>query len=307
MRYIWPVILSLIFTSTLWAEVKTAPMSKPDHPQRWYDQAFAEWGDQPEHLRTEERADGEKEALADGLVWQGLSFTSEDVLPFASAGKRIYFIARKGHRTFNLRIDTTQYTLRPNVVLEVGDYDVLLFNQQVAKVAFKLGDRLFYGRRGGILFKESEEEIWEETWRQPQKMHEEKDVRTHKSNLTAERVDFYTFQSSLGNIEAIMLQASDKKKGTKEVWEVKIAPQLEPEEYNLRQHLFLEVKATGAKRELVTANGVVATSTDDTQPFYIGLDDLLGQRLQLHITPYPDGTIDMTGFRIVECRQELLE
>lgn len=281
-------------------------MSKPDHDQRWYDQAYAEWADQPEHLRTEIRPTGEKEALADGLIWQGMSFSSDDVLPFAAVGKRIYFIARKAHRTFNIRIDTTQYTLRPNVVLEVGDYDVLLFNQQVGKVAFKLGNRLFYGRRGGLLFKETEEDIWEETWRQPRQVHEEKETRTHNSNRSSERVDYYLLQSSYGNIESILLQRVSKST-PKEVWTLNLHPQREPEEYNLRQYLYLEIKAIGALIELRNSQGVVASTQDDTTPLYVPLDDLEGQALQLHLTPHADGTVTMNSFRIVECRQELLE
>lgn len=195
----------MLVAAPQWKEVRSLPMSKPNHPLRWYEQMMEVWPDQQEHLIQGTRADGTPKATPDGLIWKDLSVTSTEVMPFCHLGNRLYMIGFPGLRSYHLQVDTTQYEVKANVPLDLGRLSILVFDEKVARIAFPIHGRMVYGHRIGELYTDDDGNIWEEVWRNAKSIHEEKEThhREHNQSKT-NRNDSYLLTCSLGTVNAIM-------------------------------------------------------------------------------------------------------
>lgn len=189
-----------------WSEVRSLPMSKPNHAQRWYDVMMEAWADQQDHLTFGTRLDGTPKATPDSLVWKDYTITSAEVMPFCALGNRLYLIALPGFRTCHLTVNGEEHEVRPNVPLDFPRYSILVFDEKVARIAFPIHGRMVYGHRIGELYTDAEDNIWEEVWRNAKQIHEEKEtsMRNH-NNKTTNHNTSYLLTCSLGRIDARMI------------------------------------------------------------------------------------------------------
>jgi len=303
----------MLVNAPLYEEVRSVPMSKPNHAQRWYDTMSEQWADQQEHLTIGRRSDGTPKATPNGLVWNGMTITSSEVMPFCELGSRLYLIALPGFRSFHIQVDTAQYELRANVPLDFGRKSILVFDEKVARVAFPIHGRMVYGHRIGELFTDSQDNIWEEVWRNAKAIHEEKETHTHKSSRsTGQRNDTYLLTCSLGRIDATMLQTANAKKAKdpREIWEFgySITPYV-PKEGDAEQvhFYYLEICFKGAGMQITGNDKVIAEIEDETKPLYVAVNELNDKELKILIAPKEDGLSELTSMRIVECVHELVQ
>lgn len=317
-------------------EVRSAPMSKPNHPERWYQQMMEQWADQQEHLTLGKRADGHPMGTPNGLTWNGMTITSSEVMPFCILGHRFYMIGLPGLRTYHIQVGDSTHELRANVPLDLGRYSILVFDEKVARIAFPIHGRMVYGHRIGELFTDIDGNVWEEVWRNAKQTHEEKETHVHGNSQQQEhqRIDHYYVRCSLGEVNANMVTKAnghtkvevpaDGKKGKKgktvqtivknedprEMWEFsfRITPYQKKEEEPEQKHFYyLEINFEGADAQLIANGEVVAESSDASQPLYVPTDPLHNLDLQLFLSPTETGDIDMKSIRLVECVHELVQ
>jgi len=338
MYSIFSLILNLFMLVAVpqYDEVRSAPMTKPDHARRWYNQMIEQWPDQLDHLTMGTRADGTPKATPNGLIWKGLSITSSEVMPFCEVGTRLYLIALPGFRTFHVMVDTTEYELRVNAPIGLGGKSILVFDEKVARIAFPIHGRMVYGHRIGELFTDADDNVWEEVWRNAKQIHEEKETRMHSNSnqRNEQRIDHYYMRCSIGEITADMVANAngstivevpkDGKKGKKgktqkmlvqnedprEQWDFffTIFPYEKKEDEPEQRHFYYMAVSFIASNIQLVANGeVVAESSNDKEPLYVPIETLYNKELKLFLSPGETGDVDLKSMRLVECVHELVQ
>lgn len=301
--------LLTLFSVLSYPEVRSEPMSVPNHPQRWYELMTEQWSDQKEHLKTDTRLDGVMRATPDSLRWQNMYLTSNEMMPMCILGNRLYMVAHTGIRKAHLQVNDSIYDMTVNVPLQLGRYSILMFDEKVARIAFPIHGRMVYGHRIGMLYTDIDGNIWEEVWRKAKQIHEEKETHVRNRNQkTTQRIDEYHLRCNLGEVDARMHHIASH--GEPESWTFTVhgAPYIpQPDDVEQHHYPYLEISFEGAGITICSDETVIAQSDQDNKPLYLPLSLLHRSEIQMQITPHEDGRIDMKSLRLVECVHELVQ
>lgn len=157
------------------------------HESRWLHQFLADWGEElatmpvdtlsdnyarrgtfvfrNDYVRIKNEA-GSASVTPDGMLWDGMKFTSSTVQPFAKADGGLYFITVSGAKRYQLTVDGKVYNLKPDKSIKIKGRNVTLLSYAKARTAYAIDGKMFYAARGGIMLKTADgivENAWTET------------------------------------------------------------------------------------------------------------------------------------------------
>lgn len=141
------------------------------HQTRWFHQFLKDWGEELSMLDVDSLSEnyarrggfefrndyvrilnegGRASVTPKGMKWEGLSISSESVMPFAKVDGGLYFIGVDGHG-MSLDIDGKKYRVKADRALKVEGKMITVLSREKAKSAFVIDGKMYWAQNGGIL------------------------------------------------------------------------------------------------------------------------------------------------------------
>ncbi len=155
------------------------------HQTRWLHQFLKDWGEELaltgvdslsdhyarrgcfEFRNTYVRIlqeDGQTSITPLSMKWEGMTFTSQSIQPFAKADNGLYFITIPGMKPV-MEIDGKRYAFKLDKPLEVKGKSITVLSPAKARRAYVIDGKMHYAQNdGGILYKGDGESLVEENW-----------------------------------------------------------------------------------------------------------------------------------------------
>lgn len=204
------------------------------------------------------------------MAWEGMTFTSESVQPFAKADGGLYFITIAGKKP-KLNINGKTYSLKPDKTFSVNGKNITLLSPAKAKTAFVIDGKMHYSRKGGILYKGDAGTVMEESWIK----HEEL-----KPNLVLKQTCQRLREVKYGS-QKVAEQPSDKDFDNASVWSITLDGLTDRE----LSDLFLKIDYKGDVARIYANGKLVEDNFWNGKPMLVRLSELAGKSVELRILP----------------------
>ena len=274
------------------------------HQTRWFHQFLADWGDELALMDVDSLSDhyarrgcfefrndyvrilheeGRASVTPKGMLWKGLTITSESVQPFAKADGQLYFITVDGKKPqLSIRSSkgkTRSYKPGLDRPFIVEGQTMTVLSPEKAKSAFVIDGSMHFANHGGIIYKDGDrfvEEVWIE---HPESL---------SSSVSAPVVEIAPVRQagpprkvSLGGAKVAEMPCnSDFDQAA--VWTVKIEPKGNLDEID---NLFLKVDYKGDVARVYADGKLVEDNFWNGKPMLVRLSELVGKSVEIKILP----------------------
>ncbi|MCM1313638.1 MAG: beta-galactosidase [Bacteroides sp.] len=205
-----------------------------------------------------------------GMIWEGMTFTSESVQPFAKADGRLFFIPVEGKKP-NLNINGKIHSLKADKSIRVNGKTITLLSSAKAKTAFVIDGKMYYSRKGGILYKDGNGNIMEESWGKCEELRPTV-VQTQNSR---------TLREVKYGKQKVAEQPENKDFENASVWNIQFDV---PPHKNI-DNLFMQIHYKGDVARIYADNQLIEDNFWNGKPMWVRLSDLAGKTIELRILP----------------------
>ncbi len=274
------------------------------HQTRWFHQFLADWGDELALMDVDSLSDhyarrgcfefrndyvrilheeGRASVTPKGMLWKGLTITSESVQPFAKADGQLYFITVDGKKPqLSIRSSkgkTRSYKPGLDRPFIVEGQTMTVLSPEKAKSAFVIDGSMHFANYGGIIYKDGDrfvEEVWIE---QPESLGSS--VSAPVFEIVPVRQAGPLRKVSLGGAKVAEMPCnSDFDQAA--VWTVKIEPKDNLDEID---NLFLKVDYKGDVARVYADGKLVEDNFWNGKPMLVRLSELVGKSVEIKILP----------------------
>lgn len=273
------------------------------HQTRWLHQFLADWGDELSQMPVDTLSEhyarrgrfvfrndyvrilnegGVASVTPSRMKFNGQLISSTNLQPFAKLKNELVFIPVEGTTKPSLTIGYSEYDLPLDLCTTINGLPITVLSRQAARNAYVIDGRLYYAKRGGILYKTSrgiEEEVWEAT-RIPS------NNRSVAPSLLLKQVQQAgpLREVKMGS-QKVAEQPSDKDFEQAAVWTMVMPNLAEPSRQLTSDDIFLEISYRGDCARIY-ANGVLVQDNFwNGKPMLVRASQLQGKSIELRILP----------------------
>lgn len=287
------------------------------HQTRWLHQFLADWGDELALMSVDSlsdcyarrgtfafrntyvrilQEDGVASVTPQGMKWEGLTITSDNVQPFAKADGQLYFITvqpsaagKSSYEKPSMLINGRKVQPKLDKPFTVEGKTFMVLSPEKARAAFVIDGQMHYAQHGGILYKGNGGNIVEETWQPCQdvkltinKMQDHKGLRNVKmgSQKVAEQPSDADFEGAVVWSIGLSAEAGPSiKNGSL------MTMDLQPSALDIPDDYFLSIRYRGDAARLYADGKLVEDNFWNGKPMLVRLSDLVGKKIELRILP----------------------
>lgn len=193
---------------------------------------------------------------------------SADAQPFCKTGNRLYLIPIKGKRPC-VWIDGKKHVMKYDKPLVTKDFTVTVLSEAKAMTAFKIDYALHYSEKGGILYKNDEGDIVEETWQEGYETvgfsQIQKEGRAREIGLGTQKVAEQPDEEDFDNAAA---------------WAIVL-----PKSITDAEDSFLEISYDADCARVYADDKLVEDNFWNGKPMLVRISDLIEKKVELRILP----------------------
>ncbi len=271
------------------------------HETRWVHQFLADWGAELSQMDVDTLSEhyarrgqfvfrndyvrilneeGHASITPEGMLWEGLTLTSQDVQPFAKADGGLYFIALANVKKPSITINGKRYSFKTDVRQTVSGKSITVLSQAKAKEAYIFGGKVFYSPHA--LYQDGNN-IVEEEWRSVESILNSA-VQPSTSSKHITRIEQTQKEGTPREVpmgsQKVAAQPTDADFKQASVWTIHLNRAIEDAE-----NKFLCISYRGDCARIYADGVLVEDNFWNGKPMQVRLSDLVGKRVELKVLP----------------------
>ncbi len=205
-----------------------------------------------------------------GMEWEGMTFTSQSVQPFAKTNEGIYFITIAGKKP-KLNINGKTFSLKTDRKFSINGKNIILLSPEKAKTAFVIDGKMHYSHKGGVIYKGDSGCLIEESWGICKEL---------KPTIALKQACKGLRDVKIGS-QKVAEQPSDTDFSQASIWHITLNGFTDKDYSNL----FLKIHYKGDVARIYANGKLVEDNFWNGKPMLIRLSDLVNKTIELQILP----------------------